>query len=97
MEATLPMAKSAEGPRDRHEPEQAGLRGGGAVAEWPVPAELPLYATIDRAAEIAGVSRDKMREWAHDQRDPLPQMQCGRKRLVRVAALPGYLERRECV
>ena len=56
-----------------------------------------MYATIDRAAEIAGVSRDKMREWAHDQRDPLPQMQCGRKRLVRVAALPAYLERRECV
>ena len=66
------------------------------IAEWPVPAELPLYATIDRAAEIAGVSRDKMREWAHDQRDPLPQMQCGRKRLVRVAALPEYLQRREC-
>ncbi|EOS50930.1 hypothetical protein [Adlercreutzia caecimuris] len=67
------------------------------ITEWPVPAEFPLYAPIDRAAEIAGVSRDKMREWAHDQRDPLPQIPCGRKRLVRIGALPEYLMRRECV
>ncbi|WP_305296585.1 helix-turn-helix domain-containing protein [Parvibacter caecicola] len=63
--------------------------------EWPVPAGVPLYAPIEKAAEIAGVSQNTMRAWANDQGDPLPQLAVGKKRLVRVGALPEYMERRE--
>lgn len=66
--------------------------------DWPVPAGVPLYAPIDEAARIAGVSQAMMRAWANDQRDPLPQIRAGKsKRLVRVGALPEYLARRESI
>ena len=65
--------------------------------EWPVPAGVPLYAPIEEAAQITGISRDMLREMANDQRDPLPQIRRGKKRLLRMGALPEYLERRETI
>lgn len=65
-------------------------------AAWPVPPEWPLYVPVERAAEIAGVSYERMREWADDQRDPIPHIAAGRrKKLIRVAALPGYMRSKE--
>lgn len=65
-------------------------------APWPVPAELPLYVSVERAAQIAGVSRDRMYEFVNSRADPIPQMRVGRgKTLIRTAALPEYLMRRE--
>lgn len=66
-------------------------------APWPVPAELPLYVSVERAAKIAGVSRDRMYEFVNSRADPIPQMRVGRggKVLIRTAALPEYLMRRE--
>lgn len=66
------------------------------TSAWPVPPEWPLYVSVDQAAKIAGVSYDLMRKWADAQRDPVPHITVGRKKkLVRVAALPAYLEKKE--
>lgn len=66
------------------------------VPGWPCPPEWPLYVSVERAAEIAGVSRDLMRKWADAQHDPVPHIRVGRaKKLIRVAALPDYLTRKE--
>lgn len=63
---------------------------------WPVPPEWPLYVPLERAAKIAGVSVDTMREWANDVSDPVPYIRAGRaKKLIRVAALPEYMKRKE--
>ncbi len=61
------------------------------AASWPNPPEWPLYVTIDRAAEIAGVGQATMRAWANDAVNPIPQIRAGRaKVLVRTAAIPAY-------
>lgn len=60
------------------------------VVEKPV----PLYVTIERAAELAGVARDVMYEWVNA-RDHIPYMKCGRRRLVRVSAIADYARRFE--
>ncbi len=71
---------------------------GSPAATWPTPVEWPLYVTIERAAEIAGVTYEQMRQWADAQADPVPHIRVGRrKKLVRVAALPAYLETKEAV
>ena len=65
---------------------------------WPNPPEWPLYVTVERAAEIAGVSRRTMYEWVNAAVDPVPHIAAGAsKKLVRVAALPEYMKRREAV
>lgn len=66
-------------------------------AAWPLPTGMKLYVSIDQAAEITGVSRDRLRRWAADRVDPIPQLQCGSKVLLRTAALPAYLARKEAV
>ena len=66
-----------------------------AAQAWTVPPEWPLYVSVERAAEIAGVSYELMRKWTDDQADPVPHIPVGatgKKKLVRVAALPGYME-----
>lgn len=69
-----------------------------AAWAWPSPPEWPLYVTVERAAEIAGVSRDTMYAWANAAVDPVPHIAAGRaKKLIRVAALPEYLRRKEAV
>lgn len=68
-----------------------------STTAWPVAPGMPLYVTIDQAAEITGVSRARLREWADDRARPIPQMRPGKKVLLRTAALPAYLEGRECV
>lgn len=61
------------------------------MVAWPNPPEWPLYVTIDRAAEIAGVGQATMRAWANDAVNPIPQIRAGRaKVLVRTAAIPAY-------
>lgn len=66
------------------------------VRGWPIPPEWPLYVSIERAAEIAGVSYGLMRRWADAQHDPVPHITVGRrKKLVRVSALPAYMETKE--
>lgn len=66
------------------------------VAPWPVPVGLPLYVSVAKAAEIAGVSYETMQAWANDQSDPVPHIRVGRaKKLIRTAALPGYMRKRE--
>ena len=70
--------------------------GGYALCSMPAPPQVPLYVTVEQAAELAGVSVHRMREYACSSTDPIPQIACGRaKRLIRAAALPGYLARRE--
>ncbi len=52
---------------------------------WPVPLGLPLYVTVEQAAKLAGIGRDR-----------IPQMRVGRaKTLIRTSAIPEYLRRRE--
>ena len=69
-----------------------------SATAWPVAPGMPLYVTINEAAEITGVSRAKLREWAYDKGRPIPQMRPGNKvLLLRTAALPAYLEGRECL
>lgn len=66
------------------------------VTSWPAPPGWPLYASIERAAKLAGVGEATMRAWAHDRVRPLPCIEVGRsKLLVRLAALPEYMEARE--
>ena len=62
---------------------------------WPVPPELPLYAPIKRAAQIAGVSSDTMRQWVDAVGDHVPYIKIGNKKLVSIAALPDFMARKE--
>lgn len=63
---------------------------------WPVPLGLPLYVSVERAAELAGVSYARMRTWACSTADPIPHISVGRsKKLIRTAAIPAYLEKKE--
>lgn len=64
--------------------------------DWPVPLGLPLYVTVEQAAKLAGIGRDRMYEYVNSRADPIPQMRVGRaKTLIRTSAIPGYLMRRE--
>lgn len=63
---------------------------------WPVPPGLPLYVSVERAAKLAGIARDRMYEYVNSRADPIPQMRVGRaKTLIRTSAIPEYLRRRE--
>ncbi len=55
----------------------------------------PLYVSVKRAAALSGISAATLYEWAHDARDPIPHIMSGRKILIRTAALPEYLRRKE--
>lgn len=55
---------------------------------------LPLYLTVEQAAEYAGVGVKRMREWVNSA-DPPPYLLVGRERHVETAALPRYLERKQ--
>lgn len=67
------------------------------AATWPNPTEWPLYVTVERAAEIAGVSYATMSAWANARIDPIPHIAAGRKKLVRTAAIPAYAMTKEAV
>lgn len=66
--------------------------------QWPNSLELPLYVSIDQAAELAGVAREVMAAWVDAVADPIPHIRVGakgRKRLIRTAAIPEYMRRKE--
>lgn len=66
------------------------------VGYWPVPPEWPLYVSVERAAEIAGVRYEVMKQWVDRVSDPMPHILIGKKKkLVRVSAIPEYMQRRE--
>lgn len=63
---------------------------------WPVPLGLPLYVSVEQAAKLAGIARDRMYEYVRSRADPIPQMRVGKGRtLIRTSAIPEYLRRRE--
>lgn len=63
---------------------------------WPVPLGLPLYVSVEQAAKLAGIARDRMYEYVNSSADPIPQMRVGKGRtLIRTSAIPEYLRRRE--
>ena len=63
---------------------------------WPVPPGLPLYVSVEQAAQLAGIGRDPMYEYVRSRADPIPQMRVGRsKTLIRTSAIPEYMRRRE--
>ena len=63
---------------------------------WPVPPGMPLYVSVERAARLAGIGRDRMYEYVNSRADPIPQMRVGRGRtLIRTSAIPEYLKRKE--
>lgn len=63
---------------------------------WPVPPGLPLYVSVEQAAKLAGIGRDRMYEYVNSRADPIPQMRVGRGRtLIRTSAIPEYLKRKE--
>lgn len=60
--------------------------------------ELPLYVSANKAAELAGVSEGTMRAWMDAVADPIPHIRLGKKggkKLIRTAAIPEYLRRKE--
>lgn len=76
--------------------EDEGRKPEQAAPYWPNPPEWPLYVSIERAAQIAGVSYATMSAWANSRTDPIPHMNMGRaKKLVRTAAIPAYMAARE--
>ena len=63
---------------------------------WPVSLGLPLYVSVEQAAKLAGIARDRMYEYVNSRADPIPQMRVGKGRtLIRTSAIPEYLRRRE--
>ena len=63
---------------------------------WPVPPGLPLYVSVEQAAKLAGIARDRMYEYVNSRADPIPQMRVGKGRtLIRTSAIPEYLRRRD--
>lgn len=63
---------------------------------WPVPLGLPLYVSVEQAAKLAGIARDRMYEYVNSRADPIPQMRVGKGRtLIRTSAIPEYMRRRE--
>lgn len=67
-----------------------------ADGTWPVAMGLPLYVSVEQAAKLAGIGRDRMYEYVNSRADPIPQMRVGRsKTLIRTSAIPEYMRRRE--
>lgn len=63
---------------------------------WPSPVEYPLYVSVEKAAKIAGVRYETMRKWVDEVRSPIPHIVVGRrKKLIRVAAIPKYMQSKE--
>lgn len=61
------------------------------VGTVPGPPEVPLYVSIEWAAKLAGVSRERMDQWSKAAVDPIPHIAAGRaKKLIRAAAIPAY-------
>lgn len=57
---------------------------------------VPLYVTVQQAADIAGVSYGYMKELAENVLDPIPHIEVGRKKkLIRASAIPEWMEKRE--
>ncbi len=67
----------------------------GALGTMPQPPDVPLYVSIDVARELAGVSYEMMSAWANAAVDPIPHIVTGKKKLIRVAAIPAYAATRE--
>lgn len=66
------------------------------LTSWPNPPNLPLYCTVQQAADIGGVSYELMKTWVEDPFDGLPYILVGRKKkLIRTSALPEYMRRKE--
>lgn len=66
--------------------------------QWPNSLELPLYVSVDKAAKLAGVSSETMRAWMDAVADPIPHIRLGAKggkKLIRTAAIPEYMRRKE--
>lgn len=57
--------------------------------------ETPRYVPISTAAKIAGVSDEVMRSWANAPIKPIPHLECGKKKLVRVSAIEPYAMTKE--
>lgn len=63
---------------------------------WPSPVEYPLYVPVEKAAKIAGVRYEVMRQWVDAVDSPIPHIVMGkRKKLIRVAAIPEYMKGKE--
>lgn len=54
----------------------------------------PLYLPITEAAEYVGIGEKAMRDFVNSA-DPPPYLKVGNKRLLQVAALPAYFERKQ--
>lgn len=53
-----------------------------------------LYATVKEAAELVGIGISTMRDFMNSD-DPPPYLRIGEKRLLQVAALEPYFERKQ--
>ena len=62
----------------------------------PIRVEIPLYVTIPDAAKICGVNELTMRNWTRCI-DPIPYIQQGNRKLIRVSAIEEYAKRKEAV
>lgn len=61
------------------------------------PDGTPLYVGVKEAARLAGVSREQMYEWVNRKADPMPHIERGVRKMVRVSAIPGYARREEAL
>lgn len=55
---------------------------------------MPLYLSIDEAAEYAGIGQKTMREYANSS-DPPPYLRIGSTKKIQASALEAYLERKQ--
>ena len=62
----------------------------------PIRVNVPLYVTIQDAAKICGVNEAMMRNWTRCI-DPIPYIQQGNRKLIRVSAIEEYAKRKEAV
>ena len=56
--------------------------------------ETPLYVSAERAAKIVGIGVQKMYEFMNSD-DPPPYLNVGNRRMLQVAALEPYFERKQ--
>ena len=61
-----------------------------ALGTMPQPPEVPLYVSVEQAAGLAGVSYSTMSAWANAAVGAIPHIASGKKKLIRVAAIPAY-------
>lgn len=54
----------------------------------------PLYLPIVEAAEYVGIGVNAMRDYVNSS-DPPPYLKVGNRRMLQVAALPAYFERKQ--